>query len=230
MTKDVESEAGGDVLRCGFVAIIGAPNAGKSTLLNYLAGRKAAITSEVPGTTRDIIEVRMNIGGHAVTLLDTAGVRTSGDEVEKLGVELAKSRAEAADLRIFLIDGGEDPVLVPMDHDIVVAGKADLGRNDDFAVSGRTGAGVEQLLLRIETELAKMVSGAGLAIRERHRVAIIEARDALFSVKEMLSKDGLLDVTAEELRFSMSRVISIVGHIDVEDLLDDIFSSFCIGK
>jgi len=231
MSLQIDGVRAAERIRDGFeVAIVGRPNIGKSTLLNHLAGRKAALISDIPGTTRDVIEVRMNIGGHAVTLLDTAGVREADDVVERLGIDLAKSRAEAADLRVFLIEAGESPVLPPRPNDIVVIGKSDLISTEGMSVSGLTGSGVDDLLAKIEVVLSGMVAGAQLAIRERHKIALNAARSSLFIVKENLSNEAILDLAADELRFSMSRVVSIVGHIDVEDLLDDIFSSFCIGK
>ena len=127
-------------IRSGFeVAIVGAPNVGKSSLLNMLAGREAAITSDIAGTTRDVIEVRMDIGGFPVTLLDTAGVRTTDDVVEGIGVQRAKERAETADLRVFLIEKGGAPVFEPVGDDLVVVSKADLVGEGVGAVSCVTG-------------------------------------------------------------------------------------------
>ena len=130
-------------IRDGFeVAIVGAPNVGKSTLLNALAGRDAAITSEFAGTTRDVIEVRMDLRGLPVTFLDTAGLREAKDAVEAIGVKRAIDRAEAADLRVFLSDGVSIySGLTPKDHDIQVRGKADLIPSNGPSVSGKDRAG-----------------------------------------------------------------------------------------
>ena len=128
----------------------------------------AAITSEVAGTTRDVIEVRMDIAGLAVTLLDTAGLRDTQDQVEGIGVGRALARAREADLRIFLLDGDDIPMLEPGPEDIVVSGKADLaphGVDDHLAVSGKTGAGLKDLLAAVESRLSHRVTGAGVITR-----------------------------------------------------------------
>lgn len=156
--KALQAEAEGtyvaERVRNGFeVAIIGAPNAGKSTLLNALAGRDAAITSEIAGTTRDVIEVRMDLGGLPVTLLDTAGLRESEDKVEAIGIERAIERAEAADLRVFLAAPGEALVLTPEEDDIVLHPKADLVGVEANGISGKTGQGVSELIDRIQSTL-----------------------------------------------------------------------------
>lgn len=216
-------------VRLGFeVAIVGPPNAGKSTLLNYLAGRDAAITSDVAGTTRDVIEVRMDIGGLAVTLLDTAGLRESDDSVEQIGVARARERASAADLRVHLVPEGDAPILEVSEGDIVVTAKGDRAGE---GVSGLTGLGVPELLSGIEARLVEEVQGAGLASRERHRVALAEGL-AHLEQAQVLLEDGLdvYDVTSEEVRIALRALEQLVGHVDVEQVLDHIFSSFCIGK
>lgn len=216
-------------VRLGFeVAIVGPPNAGKSTLLNYLAGRDAAITSDVAGTTRDVIEVRMDIGGLAVTLLDTAGLRDSDDSVEQIGVARARERAGAADLRVHLVPEGDSPMLAVSEGDIVVTAKGDRAGQ---GVSGLTGLGVPELLSAIEARLIEEVQGAGLASRERHRVALAEGLTHLEQAQVLL-EDGIdvYDVTSEEIRIALRALEQLVGHVDVEQVLDQIFSSFCIGK
>ena len=219
-------------IREGFeVAIVGRPNAGKSTLLNALAGRDAAITSEVAGTTRDVIEVRMDLGGIAVTLLDTAGLRDTQDVVEKIGIDRAVSRANGSDLRVFLIDEGEIPLLEPRDDDLVVRGKADLLPTEGLAVSGKTGAGLDQLVGEITRILESRAAGAGVMTRERHRVAMKTALQAMESARnEVLLGSDRAEMAAEELRTAVRALESLVGRVDVEHLLDEIFSSFCIGK
>jgi tRNA modification GTPase len=219
-------------IREGFeVAIVGRPNAGKSTLLNALAGRDAAITSEVAGTTRDVIEVRMDLGGIAVTLLDTAGLRDTQDVVEKIGIDRAVSRANASDLRVFLIDEGEIPLLEPRDDDLVVRGKADLLPTEGLAVSGKTGAGLDQLVGEITRILESRAAGAGVMTRERHRIAMKTALQAMESARnEVLLGSDRAEMAAEELRTAVRALESLVGRVDVEHLLDEIFSSFCIGK
>lgn len=224
--------AASERIREGFeVAIVGRPNAGKSTLLNALAGRDAAITSEVAGTTRDVIEVRMDLGGIAVTLLDTAGLRDTQDVVEKIGIDRAVSRANASDLRVFLIDEGEIPLLEPRDDDLVVRGKADLLPTEGLAVSGKTGAGLDQLVGEITRILESRAAGAGVMTRERHRIAMKTALQAMESARnEVLLGSDRAEMAAEELRTAVRALESLVGRVDVEHLLDEIFSSFCIGK
>lgn len=220
-------------VREGFeVAIVGAPNVGKSTLLNALAGREAAITSDIAGTTRDVIEVRMDLGGLAVTLLDTAGLRDSTDVVERIGIERALQRAEAADLRVFLLESQDQaPMMVPLADDIVLVGKSDATGDGVIGISGKTGAGVDDLVVAISTRLAGRAASAGLLIRERQRIAIERSVAALESVQTALQHSAYLpELVAAELRSAMRALEALVGRIDVESLLDEVFSSFCIGK
>ncbi|MEY8837912.1 tRNA uridine-5-carboxymethylaminomethyl(34) synthesis GTPase MnmE [Cribrihabitans sp. XS_ASV171] len=219
-------------IRHGFeVAIVGAPNVGKSTLLNALAGRDAAITSEVAGTTRDVIEVRMDLGGLPVTLLDTAGLRETTDHVESLGIGLARRRAEQADLRVFLVEEGEDLGMEARPEDIRVAPKADIRTGGEFAISGKTGAGIEELIRRVQEALSEKSTGAGIATRDRHRKAIQSAVLDLKEARRILNAGpDMYDLTAEEIRSAIRALESLVGRIGVESLLDEIFSSFCLGK
>lgn len=219
-------------VRSGFeVAIVGAPNVGKSTLLNALAGRDAAITSEYAGTTRDVIEVRMDLRGLPVTLLDTAGLRVTRDVIEEIGIRRAKERAAQADLRIFLIEAGQNPDFEPEPDDIVVHAKADLLVDKKDAVSGISGEGIDSLVDQVADRLAGRLSGTGIATRERHRVAMVRASDALDqALHYLMAGPDLYDLSAEELRHAIRALESLVGRIDVENLLDEIFASFCVGK
>jgi tRNA modification GTPase len=219
-------------VRSGFeVAIIGAPNVGNSTLLNALAGREAAVTSEFAGTTRDIIEVRMDLGGLPVTLLDTAGLRASDDYVESIGIELAKSRAETADIRVFLVEEGCQPELAVRAGDIVLRAKGDLLANTDNAISGTTGLGVNNLIQNLSKTLEKRVASVGIATRECHRMAMKQATLVLSEAQTMLSGEyAPTDIIAEEIRTGIRALDALVGRVDVENLLDEIFTSFCIGK
>ncbi|WP_298851375.1 tRNA uridine-5-carboxymethylaminomethyl(34) synthesis GTPase MnmE [uncultured Ruegeria sp.] len=234
--SDLRREADGvkiaERIRNGFeVAIVGLPNAGKSTLLNALAGRDAAITSEYAGTTRDVIEVRMDLAGLPVTLLDTAGLRDTEDFVENLGIELARKRAEAADLRVFLSETPEQLGVATQDGDIHVLPKADLRNDSSDGVSGKTGQGVDALICQISCVLSQRTTSYGIATRERHRAAINKAAEALnAAIRVLESGSDLYDIAAEELRTAIRALESLVGRIDVETLLDEIFSSFCLGK
>ncbi|MEP3442576.1 MAG: tRNA uridine-5-carboxymethylaminomethyl(34) synthesis GTPase MnmE [Sulfitobacter sp.] len=219
-------------IRTGFeVAIVGAPNVGKSTLLNRLAGREAAITSNIAGTTRDVIEVRMDLGGLPVTLLDTAGIRESTDEIETLGIELAVRRAADADMRIFLLEEGDEPPMEPSASDVVLLAKADLKDNIAGGISGFTGEGVEELLERLESELSLRAAGAGLATHARHAVAMTRAREGIVEALNLLDAGpDCYDLVSAELRMAVHAFEVLVGRIDTENLLDEIFASFCLGK
>lgn len=219
-------------IRTGFeVAIVGAPNVGKSTLLNRLAGRDAAITSSIAGTTRDVIEVRMDLGGLPVTLLDTAGIRESTDEIESLGIELARSRAGSADVRVFLLDRDDVVPFAPVEGDIILEAKADISGNSYPAVSGESGDGIEELLKELTEHLLEMASSAGLATHERHAVAMKSAQGALREALVSLgSGPDVYDFAAADLRMGIHALEVLVGRIDAENLLDEIFASFCLGK
>ena len=230
--REAAGVAAAERIRDGFeVAIVGAPNAGKSTLLNQLAGREAAITSEIAGTTRDVIEVRMEIAGLPVTFLDTAGLRDTEDRLERAGIERALARAEAADLRLFLTDGSGLP-LVPVGDDLVVLGKADTKSGiSALAVSGKTGQGVPELMARIGEVLSARVGSAGALVRERHRIAVTTAIGALAESRaEVVRDDSRVELAAEHLRQAVRALDALVGRVDVDDLLGEIFASFCIGK
>ncbi|MCL6283492.1 tRNA uridine-5-carboxymethylaminomethyl(34) synthesis GTPase MnmE [Ruegeria sp. 2012CJ41-6] len=236
VTADLEREADSvkiaERIRTGFeVAIVGPPNVGKSTLLNTLAGREAAITSEFAGTTRDIIEVRMDLSGLPVTLLDTAGLRDTEDYVEGIGIQRAKDRAEGADLRVFLSETPTDLQIAAQQDDIHVRPKGDLRGDRVGSVSGLTGEGVTQLVEQVSERLLNRASSRGIATRERHRVAMITALAALSNVSLILdSGPDQYDIAAEELRTAIRALESLVGRVDVENLLDEIFASFCVGK
>jgi len=238
VAADLKAEAAGarvsERIRDGFeVAIVGPPNAGKSTLLNALAGREAAITSEIAGTTRDVIEVRMDLHGLPVTILDTAGLRETQDVVEGIGIERAVARAREADLRVFLGVGEAGfSGLEPGGDDILVAAKADLGAADrGLPVSGKTGAGLAALIDRITSILENRASGAATATHERHRLAIESALGAMESARsEVCRGPDRAEFAAEELRRAIRALDSLIGRVDVEHLLDEIFASFCLGK
>ncbi|WP_127901343.1 tRNA uridine-5-carboxymethylaminomethyl(34) synthesis GTPase MnmE [Solirhodobacter olei] len=233
LVREAEGASVSERIRDGFeVAIVGRPNAGKSTLLNALAGREAAITSEFAGTTRDVIEVRMDLTGLPVTVLDTAGLRSTEDAVETIGVARAVDRARQADLRIFLCDeAGLPDELSPVAGDLIVQGKADVFPGDGLRISGKTGQGVGELIARISEALATRAAGAATITRERHRLAVIRAIGAMESARlEVLEGQGRAELAAEALRGAIRALDSLVGRVDVEHLLDEIFASFCIGK
>lgn len=236
---ELRAEAEGSIiaerLRDGFeVAIVGLPNIGKSTLLNALAGREAAITSEFAGTTRDVIEVRMELAGLPVTLLDTAGIRQTEDVIENIGIQRAVLRAVDADLRIFLVDDGGLPTgVLPLPDDLIAYGKCDLGSamGSGLAVSGKTGQGISRLLDEISTRLEARVSRTATMTRDRHRLAALKAISELEMAEvEIAAGSHRTELAAENLRAAIRSLDALVGRVDVESLLDEIFSSFCIGK
>ncbi|PZQ52516.1 MAG: tRNA uridine-5-carboxymethylaminomethyl(34) synthesis GTPase MnmE [Rhodovulum sulfidophilum] len=238
LTEDLRRALAGagiaERLREGFeVALVGAPNVGKSTLLNALAGRDAAITSEVAGTTRDVIEVRVDLGGLPVTLLDMAGLRETEDQVERIGVDRARARAEHADLRLFLVERSEDAralAIAPRPGDLVARAKSDLGDGGDgLAVSGRTGAGIPDLLAAMAAELeTRAARSSGLSHR-RQAEAVERAVGAVERGRELLIAERP-EIAAVELRAAVMALDFLVGKVDVEAILDVVFQSFCLGK
>ncbi|MEN8917723.1 MAG: tRNA uridine-5-carboxymethylaminomethyl(34) synthesis GTPase MnmE [Octadecabacter sp.] len=238
VSKEVSHEAAGvrvrERVRDGFeVALVGPPNSGKSTLLNRLAGREAAITSDIAGTTRDVIEVRMDLDGLPVTVLDTAGLRDSDDVLEGIGIERGRVRAQHADVRVHLLDIEPECVVQRGDGlDIFLISKGDLlNGKQESGVSGLTGLGVDRLLEQISAYLQNQVAGAGVATRTRHQTALEKAGTALQTVRTGLERADLpVDLLAEDLRTAIRALDSLIGRVDVENVLGEIFSSFCIGK
>lgn len=233
LRAEIAGQGARERIQSGFeIALVGSVNAGKSTLLNALAGREAAITSDIAGTTRDVIELRMDIGGFAVTLLDTAGLREAGDKVEAIGIARGQKRADAADIRIILCDSDiETPPIAPKPGDIVVLGKGDLRPDATGAVSGVTGQGIEKLLSDIQSELSKRIVNDGVTVRRRHRAAMLQADAALsVAIENLRSEAYISELVAADIRQAMTALDSLIGKVDVEDLLGDIFASFCIGK
>ncbi len=235
LIEQISGQKASERIRDGFeVALVGAPNIGKSTLLNAIAGRDVAITSEIAGTTRDVIEVRLDLKGLPVTILDLAGIRESNDMVESLGIDRAIGRANSADIRIFLVESEAEInffgiKLLP--DDIIALGKGDTIDSSAFSVSGKTGRGVEELLDRISNVVLQKVSGSSSLIRQRHVEAIENAKQNLSRALENLkSDDGILELIAADLRFTITALDILVGRVDVEDVLGEIFAGFCIGK
>lgn len=236
LTDDLQREVAGGAaaerIRDGYeVILLGAPNAGKSSLLNALAGRDAAITSSIAGTTRDVIEVRMDLRGLPVTLLDTAGLRDTTDVVERLGIDWAKRRAKQADLRVLLIDPGQLTPDVGLEaDDIKVVVKADLFP-EVGEISSKSGQGLTKLVDDITERLMPRAAQAGILVRQRHREAVLGAIDALDSARQWMYEGAMRsEFAAADLRTAVRCLEGLVGRIGVEDLLGEIFSSFCIGK
>ena len=245
MARHLNDSHRGERIRDGYrIAIIGPPNAGKSSLLNALAQREAAIVSEIPGTTRDVVEVRLVLAGFPVWIADTAGLREAADAIEAEGVRRALARAEEADLRLAVIEpGGQTGATAGQtngvqaalrDGDIVVLSKADLAPGPTgghtIAVSSLTGAGLPALEAMLGARVAEALGReeAPVLTRARHRRLVEEARAALERAVPALASGA--ELAAEDVRAAATAIGRLTGRIDVEDLLDEIFSSFCIGK
>jgi tRNA modification GTPase len=236
----------GERLRAGLaVAILGPPNAGKSSLMNALARREVAITAATAGTTRDVIEVALDLAGFPVTLADTAGLRQSRDAIEEEGVRRARAHAAAADLKLVVVDAARPDeaaaVAAAIDRDaVVVANKMDLAPRDDgrwadalgagaaVKISVATGAGLAALEARLAAEIAQRfgAESAPFITRARHRRALEAAHAALGRYPQASAPE----LAAEELRQAVNEVGRITGRVGVEDLLDVVFREFCIGK
>ena len=233
MEKALAAAPAAERLRQGFtVMILGRPNAGKSTLLNALAGRDMAIVSPTPGTTRDLIEAHLDIEGLPVTFIDTAGLREAEDDIERIGVSRVLERAEGADLGLWLSDRGEPP---PADSAaglemLCVWTKADLSAppRGGLAISAARGDGLEALLAEVGAHAKARMGDGGSAtlIRASHREAVDAARAALQEAR----RETAPELAAEALRRAAGAVGRLTGQVDVEEVLDSIFSRFCMGK
>ena len=228
--------ARGERVREGYrIALVGAPNAGKSTLLNMLVGRDAAIVTATPGTTRDIIEAPLVLGGYKVIIADTAGLRDTRDEIEAEGVRRARAWAGLADLRVWLADG-MDPAgnfEGAQDGDICLVTKRDLGegviglRGEPFTV--RSPNDVAWLVRTLTSAVVDALDGAEppLATRVRHQTLL---KDAVIRLRQAVAQDEHLELAAEDVRLAARVLDRITGRIDPEQVLGRIFSTFCIGK
>jgi tRNA modification GTPase len=236
MRDHLNDSGRGERLRTGLVfAIAGAPNVGKSTLINALCRRDVAIVSPMAGTTRDVLEARLELAGIPVTLLDTAGLRETEDAVEAEGVRRARERLAQADVIISLISANDDAggvdLCVDGPTEIRVITKSDLGlraTSDGIPVSAVTGAGMDELLAALEQAARHLAGprGAPALTRARHRMAIEEAVACL----EAALTTDLPEICGEELRLAVRALGRITGSVGVEDVLDSVFSQFCIGK
>jgi tRNA modification GTPase len=235
MAAHLDDDRRGERVREGLVfAIVGAPNVGKSSLINALASRDVAIVSDRPGTTRDVVEARLELGGMAVTLLDTAGLRETDDAVESEGIQRARARAASADLVMAVRDVTDGAAAA--DHgsmviSLVVDNKIDLARGktfDGIGVSAVTGEGIAALRAILAGKAQTLAAEGGNAplTRLRHRSALHEAVERLTEACHA----RLAELRAEDVRLALREVGRITGHIGVEDVLDSVFSQFCIGK
>jgi tRNA modification GTPase len=233
LQAEISGQTARERVQSGFeVALVGSVNAGKSSLLNALAGRDAAITSDTAGTTRDVLEVRMDIGGFAVTILDTAGLRETNEHVEAIGIARGQARAEQADIRVFLQPVNEPPAeFDARPQDIVVNSKIDLDPDITLGISAKTGVGLDALLSQITTTLSNLTAQDGVTVRRRHLTSMQNAQAALeAAVAKLTQKEYIAELVAADIRLALNSLDSLIGKVDVEDVLGDIFSNFCIGK
>ncbi len=244
ITKIIEDNKVGEKIRDGFrVSIIGEVNAGKSSLLNLLSKREAAIVSDEAGTTRDIIETYLNLDGYPVILADTAGIRDAKNEVEKKGVSLALGKLKESDLNIVVIDNSSKKInkkilnLINKDT-IIFLNKSDVSEKqnhkfdaDTVLASVKNNKNIDKLINLIKAKLSKKFTSnkSSLITRERHRIKL---NDCLKEINKFLKKDQSkdLELAAEDLRMATRHLGSIVGKVDVEEILGSIFKDFCIGK
>lgn len=230
----------GERVREGYrIVLIGETNAGKSSLFNALVAREAAIVTSIAGTTRDVLDADLVIGGYAVTLSDTAGLRDSDDPVEAEGVRRARARAEAADLRLWIRGPGDPPgdaATYARPGDLIVLAKADLGAADPVAgfetlsVSATSGQGLAELHDWIAARLARDLTGSDFpaVTRERHRRRLVEAVTATEAARAAL--DVSPELAGDDLRRAADALARVTGSIGVEDILGEVFATFCIGK
>jgi tRNA modification GTPase len=243
ITQYLDDGRQGERLRDGFsVVILGEPNVGKSSLLNRLARREAAIVSAQAGTTRDLIEVHLDLGGYPVILVDTAGLRDDPEEIEAEGIRRARARAEQADLKLVLLDASRaDATLQSMEYDektFLVYNKLDSCdlqmqlrlKRLGMAISVKSGEGLEQLESRLQELVIERFAGLGAGqapiTRLRHRQALQECLAAL--QRSLIA--SMPDLLAEDLRLAARALGRLTGRVEVEEVLDHIFSEFCIGK
>jgi tRNA modification GTPase len=244
--KILDDQKVGERIREGFkIAIIGPTNAGKSSLLNHLSNRDAAIVSEIAGTTRDVIEMHLNIDGYPVVVSDTAGIRDSKNEIEKKGIKLALDKAENADLKLIVIEAKSidfKGVLNELmdENAILVVNKSDLLKEDlsseiknfeHVLISVKNNLNVEDLILKIKNKLKnKFITSEDILItRERHRQHLEQSLNYLKNFEEKNEAEDF-DKAAEDLRLATRHLGMIVGKVDVEEILGSIFNDFCIGK
>ena len=233
----------GEILREGFrVAVIGPPNAGKSTLVNWLSKRPVSIISEQPGTTRDVLEASLDLGGYPVIIADTAGLRASTDPIENEGIKRAQEWAKTANSRLILLEPSTEAGFLERlkpnpECDLVILNKIDLlprdfKKEETLAISLKDEIGLDKLLNGLKKIVSKSMVGQEPPVitRTRHREALQSCLNSIKSAKTALLLGEEPEIVAEELRAATKSLGRVVGAVDVEDLLDVVFGDFCIGK
>lgn len=237
ISREIDGTGVAERIKDGFtVALVGKPNVGKSTLMNAIVQREVVLTSEIAGTTRDVIEAQIVLAGLPVTLLDMAGLHTTDDRIELMGIARARERAAAADLRVFLLESASDVEAIGVSFDrgdIAATAKADL-RSDcgSLAVSGLTRHGIDRLLSHLSAELSARSARIGIATNARHAGAMTDALRAVeaarLSVSSGMGEDW--ELAAHELDQAGAALDGLVGKIGVEEILGKVFENFCLGK
>ena len=247
LIRDIEKSLNdgrrGEILREGFrIAVIGPPNVGKSTMVNWLSRRPVSIISEQPGTTRDILEASLDLDGYPVTIADTAGLRVSTDPIEKEGIKRAQEWAKKANGRLILLEPSTEADFLERlkpnpECDLVVLNKidllpTDLKKKETLAISLKDDIGLDKLLNGLKKIVSKRMIGQEPAVitRTRHREALQSCLNSVRSAKTALLLGEEPEIVAEELRAATKSLGRVVGAVDVEDLLDIVFGDFCIGK
>lgn len=239
LQRHLDDSRRGEITREGlFLTIIGAPNAGKSSLLNALARRDIAIVSEIPGTTRDILETRLDVAGYVVHVADTAGLRETSDAIESEGVRRALARAAASDMTLLVLDGSARDPFAGLDRDAVSRATLTVWNKSDcpwhepregMRISATTGAGLDALLESLAAEVRKRLGRpreAAPMTRARHRENVTAAAEALSRALDQSESE----LMAEDLRLALRAIGRLTGRVDIEELLDTVFRDFCIGK
>ena len=236
LEKELKSYKSSELVRDGFdIVIIGKPNVGKSSLLNYLAGKEKAIVSEHAGTTRDLLELSIDLGGYRVNFFDTAGIHLSKNIIEQIGIDRAIKKSKEAFIKIFLLENNDLPDSFGLSvepNDLLLGAKNDVQNHSRYlGVSGKTGKGVNELLEEITKKIKKQTTYSSVLINERHKKIIESTISCLCLAQNEIELENFrIEIVAECVRSAIIQLDLLVGKINVEDVLGNIFSSFCIGK
>ena len=236
LEKELTQYKSSEIIRDGYdITIIGKPNVGKSSLLNYIAGKEKAIVSSYAGTTRDIIELGIDLQGYRVNFFDTAGIHKTDNIVEGIGIEKAIKKAKDSNMRIFLLENNDiaDQFFIKVQpNDLILSAKVDIHKPEELlGISAKTGEGIDNMLDLIFKRIKNETVSSSVLINIRHKSLIKNAVKSLYSSKDELDETNFqIEIVAEYLRSAIVQLDLLVGKINVEDILGAIFSKFCIGK